>query len=80
MENRLIMLPKPVLVSDEYIEKRLDEVVLNDILLTDKSVERRVGYINPCLNKTWYSMSLSGGEKLEQVFGHNHQTVMVKKC
>jgi hypothetical protein len=63
----------------KYVEKRLDEIKLNDIILNDKKEEMVVGYINPCHNKTWYSMTLSGGEKLEQVLGHNYQTVMVKK-
>ncbi len=65
-------------VKPEYEEKRLDEVVLNDILLTDKGVERRVGFIRPCLNKRWYSISLCAGNKLEQVSGFAYQTVMIK--
>ena len=65
-------------VKPEYVEKRLDEIKLNDIILNDKKEERKVGYINPCCFKKWYSMTLSGGEKLEQVLGHNYQTVMVK--
>jgi hypothetical protein len=65
-------------VKTEYVEKRLDEIKLNDIILNDKKEERKVGYINPCHYKTWYSITLSGGEKLEQVLGHNYQTVPVK--
>ena len=65
-------------VKPEYVEKRLDEIKLNDIILNDKKEERKVGYINPCCLKKWYSMTLSGGEKLEQVLGHNYQTVPVK--
>ena len=63
----------------KYVEKRLDEIKLNDIILNDKKEERRVGYINPCHNNTWFSMSLSGGNNLGQMLGWGHQTVMVKK-
>lgn len=63
---------------NSYIEKRLDEIVLNDIVLTDKKVERKVGFIKNCHNGRWVSISLTGGESLEQVLGHNYQTVPVK--
>jgi hypothetical protein len=38
-------------VKPEYVEKRLDEIKLNDIILNDKKEERKVGYINPCCLK-----------------------------
>lgn len=65
-------------IKPEYTEKRLDEVKLNDIILNDKQENRVVVYINPCLNNTWFSMSLSGGSKLEQMIGFGYQKVMVK--
>lgn len=65
-------------IMNSYIEKRLDEIVLNDIVLTDKKVERKVRFIKNCHNGRWVSISLTGGESLEQLLGHNHQIALVK--
>lgn len=41
----------------------------------DEQCERMAEFKNKLEYKTWYSITLSGGEKLEQVLGHNYQTV-----
>ena len=67
-----------VVIPNQTKEKRLDELKIGDTIIDNKGSKRTVGFINPCLNGTWYSISLNDyRQEPSQMLGYSYQVVKV---